>query len=604
MGHLVKNEDEVFFMWKKRMIVILALIQLGIFLLIGRLVQIQLVSTEAFSKQKVNLIEESVAQRTQEMVIDEGRGTFVDRNGQPLTQEYIPSLVLFPFLKTLNWPLEKLAAILHISPSIIISKLQEAKKPFIFSLGGEPLALTKEQMEKVNRLHIPGVLAVKKQYPLAHTYAEHLIGFTREDPQLLRARYPNQHLSPHTKIGIHGLQKAFDEFLIPEGETKLLYHVDAEGGPLFGIDVKYSDPGNPFYPVAVQTTIDRNLQEIAEEVVQEHQLKKGGVVLLDIATNSVLAMVSQPAMDPHNPYKNQAAENQMLLPQIPGSVFKTVIAAAAIEKGIVSKERTFNCSKKIDGITPDNEHSYGMLHFEDSFSVSCNNTFATLGKELVEQDKGIIEQYARKLGLYPLAGWQGDVYHLTNFRQFPEEKSGTIWYDKSDKYVPLAVAQTSIGQKNVRVSPLAVVNMMATIARNGEARQVRAVSKIVYKNGTTFFSFPEQRFSDDEPISPATAMKLKELLRNVVTDERGTGRRFQTLPYAVAGKSGTAQTGKTTPQGEEIINKWFAGYFPSESPKYALVVVDLESPSSQAVTNDVFYDLVKRIYEFDEKQKQ
>lgn len=145
--------------------------------------------------------------------------------------------------------------------------------------------------------------------------------------------------------------------------------------------------------------------------------------------------------------------------------------------------------------------------------------------------------------------------------------------------------------------------MMATIARDGEAKQVRAVSKMVYKNGTTFFTFPEQPFTSEESISLSTAMKLKELLRSVVTDERGTGRRFQTLPYAVAGKSGTAQTGKTTPQGETLINKWFAGYFPAQSPKYALVVVDLESPSSQAVTNDVFDDLVKRIYEWDAQQQ-
>ncbi|WP_027407896.1 peptidoglycan D,D-transpeptidase FtsI family protein [Anoxybacteroides tepidamans] len=588
-------------MRKKRIVTVLVLIQLGLFLLIGRLVQIQLVSTESFSKQHINLIEESVAQRTQEMVINEGRGTFVDRNGKPLTVQSVPSLILFPFLKTMNWPIEKLASILNVSSDLIRSYIQKAKKPVVFSLGTDPFPLTKEQMEKINELHIPGVLAIDKQYPLEHVYAAQLIGFTRQDPQLLRERYPDRHVSQYTKIGIHGLEKAFDEFLLPEGETRLLYHVDAEGGPLFGIDVKYSDPGNPFYPISVQTTIDRDLQRMAEDVLEQHQLKKGGVVLLDVRTNSVLAMASRPAMDPHDPYKNKAAENQMLLPQIPGSVFKTVIAAAAIEKGIAKEGRMFNCSRKIDG-APDTEHSYGMLSFDESFAVSCNNAFATLGKELVKQDPGIIEQYAKKLGLYPLAGWQGDVYHLENFRQLPEEKSGTIWYDKSDKFVPLAVAQTSIGQKNVRVSPLAVANMMATIARGGDAEQVRAVSKMLYKNGTTFFSFSKQPFSEESPISHSTAMKLQELLRKVVTDERGTGRRFQTLPYAVAGKSGTAQTGKTTPQGETVINKWFAGYFPAEAPKYALVVVDLDSPNSQAVTNDVFYDLVKRIYEFDAKR--
>jgi penicillin-binding protein 4B len=86
-----------------------------------------------------------------------------------------------------------------------------------------------------------------------------------------------------------------------------------------------------------------------------------------------------------------------------------------------------------------------------------------------------------------------------------------------------------------------------------------------------------------------------------VTHEEGTGRRFQTLPYEVAGKSGTAETGKITSHDEELINKWFAGFFPADSPKYALVVVELEQTSNKAVTNDVFYDVVKRIYEFNEQ---
>jgi penicillin-binding protein 4B len=587
-------------MLKKRVMIILLAIQLCLFLLIGRLVQIQLVSTESFSEKKVNLIEASVAQRTQEMVLDDGRGTFVDRDGQPLTHEYIPTLVLFPFLKKMDWPVEKLADIINVSAADIRSKLQKANQPFIFMVNGEPLRLTDVQMEKVKDLRTPGVFAVKKQFPLEKRYAEHLIGLIRENPELLRSRYPDKsHLSPRTKIGISGLQGAFDEFLIPEGETRLLYHVDGDGGPLFGLQVKYNEPANPFYPVSVQTTIDRDLQEIAQNVIREHRLKKGGLVLLDVETNDILAMVSVPEINPYDPYEDNNAGNQMILPQIPGSIFKTVIAAAAIENGILTSNRMFNCSQKIDG-KPDNDHDYGMLNFVDSFARSCNNTFGTLGKELVEQNRGIIEEYAKKLGLYPLVGWSGKVYHFEQFKQFPEEKKGTIWHETKDKAIPLAVAQTSIGQKDVRVSPLAVANMMATIARNGEARQVRAVNKILYKNGTTFFSFPEQKFAT-QSISPYTALKLKELLRNVVTDEQGTGRRFQSLPYKVAGKSGTAETGKHASHGKPLINKWFAGFFPVNEPKYALVVVELEQISSQTVTNDVFYDVVKRIYEFNQQ---
>ncbi|KHF31323.1 Penicillin-binding protein 4B [Anoxybacillus sp. BCO1] len=92
-------------MIKKRIIIILTMIQLGILALAGRLVQLQLVSTESF--HGVNLIEASVAQRTEQLVIDNGRGMFVARNGEPLTYEYIPTLVLFPFLKKWTGPLIK-----------------------------------------------------------------------------------------------------------------------------------------------------------------------------------------------------------------------------------------------------------------------------------------------------------------------------------------------------------------------------------------------------------------------------------------------------------------------------------------------------------------
>ncbi|KFZ41677.1 penicillin-binding transpeptidase domain-containing protein, partial [Anoxybacillus sp. KU2-6(11)] len=202
---------------------------------------------------------------------------------------------------------------------------------------------------------------------------------------------------------------------------------------------------------------------------------------------------------------------------------------------------------------------------------------------------------ARKLGLLPLVGWEGDVYHFQSFRPLREEKKGTIWTDERDKHVPLAIAQTSIGQKDVRVSPLAVANMMATIARGGEVKQVRITKKMMYKNGTTFFTFDEKRLTTDS-LRNETIDKLQELLQLVVTHPEGTGRSFQSLPYAVAGKSGTAQTGKN-----DAVNKWFAGYFPADRPKYALVVVQLETTSSAAVTNKVFADIVRATYELEQK---
>ncbi|OSX55315.1 peptidoglycan D,D-transpeptidase FtsI family protein [Anoxybacillus ayderensis] len=577
-------------MIKKRIIIILTMIQLGILALAGRLVQLQLVSTESF--HGVNLIEASVAQRTQQLVIDNGRGMFVARNGEPLTYEYIPTLVLFPFLKKMDWPIDQIATIVSIPKETIKRQLETAKGPIILHDGQQPIQLQPWQMERINDLRIPGVIAVHKQYELKQKYAQHVIGLLGENVKVLKERYPDRNLSPKTKIGVSGLQSSFDEFLIPDGETKLLYHVDARGEPLFGMDVKYTEQANPFYPITVQTTIDRTLQQRVEQIVAQHGMQKGAVVLLDVKTNDVLALASAPAIDERDPYKDGAMENKALLPQVPGSVFKVVVAAAALEHGLIHGQ-TFNCDQKING-EPE-EKKKGMRTFEDSFAISCNRTFGELGKQLIAVDKNVFETYAQKLGLLPRVGWEGDVYHFPSFRPLHEEKKGNIWGDERDKHIPLAVAQTSIGQKDVRVSPLAVANMMATIARGGEAKQVRIVQKMMYKDGTTFFAFDEKRLTMDS-LRKETVDELHELLQLVVTHPEGTGRSFQSLPYAVAGKSGTAQTGKN-----DVVNKWFAGYFPADRPKYALVVVQLETTSSAAVTNSIFADIVRATYELEQK---
>ncbi|WP_461200270.1 peptidoglycan D,D-transpeptidase FtsI family protein [Anoxybacillus sp. TBDG-1] len=576
-------------MIKKRMFIILTIIQLAIFSLIGRLVQLQLVSTESF--HGINLIEASVAQRTEQLIIDDGRGMFVDRYGQPLTYEYIPTLVLFPFLKKMDWPIDQIAAIVSMPKETIKRQLEEARDPIILHNGQRPIQLQPWQMERINELHIPGVIAVHKQYELKEKYAQHVIGLLGENEKLLMERYGDRKLSAK-KIGISGLQSSFDEFLIPDGETKLLYHVDARGEPLFGMDVKYTEQANPFYPITVQTTIDRTLQQRVEQIVAQHGMQKGAVVLLDVKTNDVLALASAPTIDERNPYKDEAAQNKALLPQVPGSVFKVVVAAAALENGLIHGQ-TFNCDRKING-EPE-EKKKGMRTFEESFAISCNRTFGELGKQLIAIDKNVFETYAQKLGLLPRVGWEGDVYHFPSFRPLHEEKKGKIWGDERDKHIPLAVAQTSIGQKDVRVSPLAVANMMATIARGGEAKQVRIVQKMMYKNGTTFFTFDEKRLTTDS-LHKETIGKLQELLQLVVTHREGTGHAFQSLPYAVAGKSGTAETGK-----EKLVNKWFAGYFPADRPKYALVVVQLETASAASVTNAIFTDIVRATYELEQK---
>jgi cell division protein FtsI/penicillin-binding protein 2 len=580
-------------MLRKRIIGWLVICVICFTMLLVRLIQIQLVETETFSKHNVNLLEESVKQRTEELVIDNGRGNFLDRNGDMLTYKKMNVLVLFPFLKRLDWEAAKVSAITGISVNSLKQAVNDAKKPFAFG-EPEPVELTAAQMEQINTLKIPGVFAIEKKFERADVPAEQLIGLTGENPQELKKRYPNKELSEKTLIGVSGLEESFDEFLLPEGKSKLVFHVDGGGAPLFGINVKYVDPANPFYPVNIRTTIDKTIQQKAEELVDQYGIKKGGLVLLNMEDNSVLAMVSRPMINKKDPYNGAGITNLMLKQQILGSVFKTVVAAAAIDHSLDDPTRLFDCSKKING-KPELTFNYGMLNFSGSFARSCNRTFGLIAQELQKNNSDTLEDYAAKLSLTGTVGWQGDVYHTSEFKQFAGEDKGRVFLTEAARKDANFIAMSGIGQNEVRATPLAVANMMATIARGGKKEMVRAVSKIEYKNGTTMVNFPEEKLPGDT-ISPYTAMKLQKLLREVVINPNGTGRWFNDLPYEVAGKSGTAETGKFK-DGRQLHNKWFAGYFPYHNPKYALVAVNMDVFDNEGGVNLLFADMVKMLHE-------
>ncbi|MFJ5758112.1 peptidoglycan D,D-transpeptidase FtsI family protein [Neobacillus sp. NPDC093182] len=584
-------------MIRKRIKGLLILCIAGLLVLIARLIQIQLVQTETFSKHNVNLLEESVQQRTQELVIDNGRGNFLDRNGDLLTHKKVPVLVLFPFLKNMTWDVEAVSTISGIPEESLNKALEDAKKPFAYG-EPQPLELTSSQMERINKLEIPGVFAIEKKFERSDIPAEQLIGLTGENVKELKKRYPNKELSEKTLIGVSGLEESFDEFLLPEGKSKLVYHVDGDGAPLFGINVKYVDPANPFYPVNVRTTIDKSIQQKSEELVDKHGINKGGLVLLDIESNSVLASVSRPVINPNDPYNGSGITNRMLKQEIMGSIFKTVVAAAAIDQSLDDPTRLFNCSIKING-EPEVKYNYGMLSFTDSFARSCNRTFGELARELQKKDKELLEDYASKLSLTGTVGWKGEVYHTNNFKQLVDEDKGRVFLTEEAKKDANFAALSGIGQHEVRATPLAVANMMATIARGGRKEMVRTASKIEYKNGTTMVNFDKQELSGDI-ISPYTVMKLQKLLREVVVNPNGTGKWFKDLPYEVAGKSGTAETGKYQAD-KQLHNKWFAGYFPYQNPKYALVAVNLDVLDTEGGVNLLFADMVKMLHEHDKE---
>ncbi|WP_273832675.1 peptidoglycan D,D-transpeptidase FtsI family protein [Guptibacillus sedimenti] len=571
-------------MIRRRMIGIGLLLVCGMFLLIGRLIQLQLVETESYSKHHINLIEASINQRTQSYVLDEGRGTILDRNGIPMS-ESIPSLVLFPFLKEREWPLEEVAQIINVTPESLERSFEGQLQPFTFDK-----TLTIDQMKEINEQSIPGVYAVHKPVN-KNPLATHVIGTVRPNPELIQSKYPEKwaegSIDEETKLGISGLQLAFDPFLLSEGDTTLLYHADRQGNPLLGLDVKYFSSTDSFYPLQVKTTLDTKIQKNLEEAIDDSGITNGGAVLIDIDSNNLIGMVSRPLFGSEDPL-GKGAMNQMVKGYFPGSVFKTIILAAAYEND-VKDTRLFDCDQNLyrDGI---GNRKLGMLSLKDSFAQSCNATFTQLAEELIKTDPDVIEKTAEKLGVGTTVGWEDKLYHYENFKQFPDESSPIFFKDEKDKRIRKAIDQTAIGQLNVKLSPLAIGNMMATIGRGGEAKGVKVVSDILYRNGTTFLSFKE--ISHDENLSKNVIKSLQKSLREVVVS--GTGNAYlNDLPIQVAGKSGTAELGEDV----SYDHQWFAGYFPYDSPQYALVVVDFERKEKQYRAYEAFATIVKDLYQ-------
>ena len=580
---------------KKRIASVGIIILIGFCFLTFHLSMIQLFRTTAYSSEHVNLIKKSIEQRTSAYVLNDGRGELVDRHGESLTTEKKRALILFPFLKGQNWPITKVSQLLGVDPDQIKQALSKNNKPFAFLPTRMPISDQAEQ--EINAMNITGAKILEVTLPKTGATSSYILGIANQNPALVKKRYNDLLtegvINPATPVGSLGLQEAFDPFLLSRNETRLLYHTTGEGKPLFKESVRYaSGASESFYPLKVKTTLDASIQQLAQKTIQAEGIKKGGVVLLDAKTNSLLAMVSAPGLDPKHPFSHP---NYMLTPEFPGSVFKVVTAAASIESNIVNDSMTFDCNKDVYG-EGEASRQLGTLGFQQSFSESCNYTFATLGNRLMESNLKALDQTAEKLGLTQEEGWHGNVFHYKDFEQIPGEGATTLFSKESDRHNQKAIAQTSIGQLNVKTTPLSIANMMSTIARGGEKWSVRTATEIDYNKmgNMQLVTFPHQVLSGPT-LEPYTVMRLQDLLRSVVTDPQGTGHFLSDASYTVAGKSGTAETGRGTE------NSWFAGYFPADDPKYVMVAVDLDVKPGASHTLSLYKDMVNGLYAYDQQ---
>jgi cell division protein FtsI/penicillin-binding protein 2 len=585
----------------KRLLRVMLLMAVGFGLTEARLAWIQLGLSAAPSRE-ASLAERSTAQRTDQMVLDSGRGNFVDRYGRPITGETVQALVAFPqngMPRGTEEAVGRLAAILHAPRDELKVWLDEVREPAAWQ-GKSPLpaaALSREQAAQIAKLRLSGVrvLPYTIRYP-AGLRPLHLIGYISQNPKLLRARYASRladgRLRPTTPVGGEGLEAALDRFLQGAGATEAVMTTDAARRPLEGLGLRVRAPSNAHYPVRVTTTLDLDLQREAEAALDEAGVQAGAIVVLDTHNADILAMASLPRLAP---YRIGAAgtdeRNHALAAYPPGSVFKTVTLAAAWESGVLGAREKFRCSGHYGryGLQCWREEGHGILTWKQAYAESCNVVFAALAERL---DPAELQRTAERLGFGRQVGWS-DRRFLDGkpLRLLPEEEAGAIFADPERGRDGGVRTGTGIGQRDVRVTPLQAANLAVTLLHDGKVLAPRAVREIRYADGSLLAKLPSREApSPYGRIRPETARMLREAMTAVVTE--GTARQaLQKAEWPLAGKSGTAEAAP----GRN--DHWFVGYGPNHgTPRYAAAVLLEDQPAglrNRAAL--VFGDLMNRI---------
>ncbi|MCP3773923.1 penicillin-binding transpeptidase domain-containing protein [Paenibacillus sp. MZ04-78.2] len=546
-----------------------------------RLFWIQVAVSRSLTERKIDLVENSVIQRAQGLVLDSGRGDFTDRNGVPLTGTAQKVLVVFPIREEESAgndtaaAMDRVASIVNAPLSAWQPFVRQLKGPAMWSVSGRPAPLTDAQASKIEALGLKSVRAMTfKQRYAERQPASQALGFIGQNPERITRQFTDQihkgELQLTSKIGNSGLEKTFEPWLQGIGPSSVSLFTDGLKRPLPGLDTRQITPSNPYYPLKVVTTLDSGIQQQIERTLERLHVTEGAVVVLDIRNGDTIAMASMPAFHPeHIDLVQGNWSNKALKAAAPGSIFKTVTAAAALEEKAVKADETFDCTGALGkyGFTCWKKEGHGRLTLEEGFAQSCNIVYAKVAQRL-GGDK--LEAYAHRLGLEMPVGWSGDVPHRKGFRQWDAEEQGQVYAAASDKSDEGALVQTAIGQRDVLMTPLQAANLIVTLYNQGEIASPRIVREIRFRNERLYLSFPSHELKQAaKPIKPVTAKRLLEWMAETV--EHGTGKALRSAKWSLAGKSGTAQV--RLKNGRPGENHWFIGYGPVEQPHYAAAVL-------------------------------
>ncbi|MDK2823463.1 MAG: hypothetical protein PWQ67_599 [Clostridia bacterium] len=476
------------------------------------------------------------------------RGIIYDRNGSPLAISVsadsvyaVPSQVRRS--NRIDEIVNALSQVLELDKEEVRDKLNK-KVAFQWIKR----RVSDEKIKQLKELDLPGINFVeenRRYYPKGKL-AAHILGFAGIDNQ-----------------GLNGIELTYDKEL--RGVSgKIMIEYDAAGREIPNAMHQYIPPvdGHSLY-----LTIDETIQYIAEreldQVMKIKQAKRGTIIVLDIKTGDILALANRPVFDPNNfaDYDQGTWRNIAISDAYePGSTFKTITAAGAMEENVVKPTDRFYDPGyiKVGKETVKCWRSYrphGSQSFVEGVQNSCNPVFVTVG---LRQGKDRFYKYLEGFGFGQKTGIE-----------LPGEATGILVPKSRAKDIDLATM--SIGQANA-VTPIQLIRAVAAIANDGWLMKPQLVKEIRDYDGKLLKKIEPEPVR--QVISKNTSEELRAILETVVSE--GTGKNAYLEGYKVAGKTGTAQ--KILPGGGYSSNEYiasFIGFAPADHPRIAaLVIVD------------------------------
>lgn len=408
-----------------------------------------------------------------------------------------------------------------------------------------------------------------REYPHG-PLAGHLLGYVGRADPIPNAAEPFHYYLPEME-GRAGLEKVFDAEMRADAGARLV-RVDAVGYRHADLAVRDAGLGQD-----IQLTIDHRIQTIVAETLGE---VPAAAVVMDPATGDVLALVSVPGFDPNdfvpaipqalwselladpeNPLLNKAVAGSFA----PGSIFKPVVAIAALENRLAAPHTVYDCPGFFElGRTRFRcwaRHGHGPLTMRQSLERSCNVYYYRLGLQ-IGYDR--IYHMAATLGLGEPTGIALDyeVSGLLPDDAWKRRVHGDAWRDGD-------TANVSIGQGPITVTPIQMAVVASALATGGHVHTPRLVRGIrPYGQGT---------FTDIPPTPPhilpwtaETRNTVRGGMLDVIMAERGTARNAQIAGLTYAGKTGTAEYG---PKEEGAKHAWMIAFAPYDQPRYAIALI-------------------------------